>query len=220
MFTEMNAGKLILINTSKSLLKEQGTQILGRFFISLIAQAAQERATLPEYDRLPTMVYIDEAQEYFDQNIGVILSQARKYKVGMIMAHQYLGQLTSGLQEAFEANTSIRLAGGVSARDARALAGQMSSDPDTIQRQPKGTFATYVRGLTERAVPISFPFFVLEGLPRATKDEIEAIRQHSREAYAEPYRTTADHTASEPSEAPDDAEEKPSDDPTEPSPEL
>lgn len=52
MFTELNAGKLILINTSKSLLKEQGTQILGRFFIALIAQAAQERATLPDYERI------------------------------------------------------------------------------------------------------------------------------------------------------------------------
>tara|TARA_R100000789_G_scaffold294_1_gene1270 strand:+ start:45153 stop:47228 length:2076 start_codon:yes stop_codon:yes gene_type:complete len=220
MFSEMNAGKLVLINTSKSLLKEQGTEIFGRFFIALIAQAAQERATLPDYDRLPTLVYIDEAQDYFDQNIGVILSQARKYNVGMVMAHQYLGQLSGGLQEAFEANTSIKLAGGVSARDARALAGQMSCDADTIQRQPKGTFATYVRGLTERAVPISFPFFVLEKLPRATKDEVDAIRQHSRERYAEPLRRRAEHTASDETEPPETEEKLDDDDPTKPSPEL
>ena len=90
------------------------------------------------------MVYIDEAQDYFDANIGVILSQARKYRVGMVMAHQYLGQLSNGLQEAFEASTSIKLAGGVSARDSRTLAGQMSCDADLVQRQPKGTFATYI----------------------------------------------------------------------------
>ncbi len=186
MFTEMNAGKLILINTSKSLLKEQGTEIFGRFFIALIAQAAQERATLRDHDRLPVMVYVDEAQDYFDPNIGIILSQARKYRVGMVMAHQYLGQLTQGLQEAFEANTSIKLAGGVSARDARALAGQMSCDPDTIQRQPKGTFATYVRGLTQRAVPVSFPFFVLEKMEKRTAEDLAAIRDASRAAYAEP----------------------------------
>ncbi|KCV82444.1 hypothetical protein ATO10_05866 [Actibacterium atlanticum] len=188
MFTEMNAGKLILINTSKSLLKEQGTEIFGRFFIALIAQAAQERATLPDSDRLPVMVYVDEAQDYFDQNIGVILSQARKYKVGMTLAHQYLGQLSNGLQEAFEANTSIKLAGGVSARDARALAGQMATEPGKIQSQPKGTFATNIRGLTQNAVPISFPFFVLENLPRATKEEVATLRQHSRTAYAEPWQ--------------------------------
>lgn len=188
MFTEMNAGKLILINTAKSLLKEQGTEVFGRFFIALIAQAAQERATLPDYDRLPCMVYIDEAQDYFDENIGIILSQARKYRVGMLLAHQYLGQLTTGLQEAFEANTSIKLAGGVSARDARALAGQMGADSDMIARQPKGTFATYIRGLTARAVPMSFPFFALEKLPRASTELRHGIRDHSRQAYAEPLR--------------------------------
>lgn len=220
MFDEMNAGKLILINTSKSLLKEQGTEIFGRFFIALIAQAAQERATLPDWDRLPVMVYVDEAQDYFDQNIGVILSQARKYKVGMVMAHQYLGQLSGGLQEAFEANTSIKLAGGVSARDARALAGQMSCDPDTIQRQQKGTFATYVRGLTDRAVPISFPFFVLEKKPKATKDEIDAIRQHSRQAYAERWQPKADHDDTSPEDPLETPEQNDPDDPAKPSPEL
>ncbi len=220
MFTELNAGKLILINTSKSLLKEQGTQILGRFFIAMIAQAAQERATLPDNQRMPAMVYIDEAQDYFDQNIGLILSQARKYRVGMIMAHQYLGQLTSGLQEAFEANTSIKLAGGVSARDARTLAGQMSADAEMIQHQPKGTFATFVRGLTERAVPISFPFFVLEKRPQASKEEIEAIRKHSRKSYAEPWKKAPEHSEPTQNQEPDDMQDNPDDDPTKPSPEL
>jgi len=220
MFTELNAGKLILINTSKSLLKEQGTEIFGRFFIALIAQAAQERATLPAQDRLPAMVYIDEAQDYFDQNIGIILSQARKYRVGMIMAHQYLGQLSNGLQEAFEANTSIKLAGGVSARDARALAGQLSCDADLIQRQPKGTFATFVRGLTDRAVPISFPFFVMEKLERATKDEIDAIREHSRNAYAEPWLTKVEDPGTSDKTPPEPPEENDAVDPQKPSPKL
>ena len=109
LFTEMNAGKLILINTAKSLLKESGTEIFGRFFIALIAQAAQERATQPDWERMPTLVYVDEAQDYFDRNIGLILTQARKFRIGMVLAHQYLGQLEPKLQEAFEANTSIKL---------------------------------------------------------------------------------------------------------------
>lgn len=220
MFTEMNAGKLILINTAKSLLKEQGTEIFGRFFIALIAQAAQERATLPDWERLPVMVYVDEAQDYFDQNIGIILSQARKYRVGMVMAHQYLGQLSGGLQEAFEANTSIKLAGGVSARDARALAGQMAADPQMVQEQPKGTFATYIRGLTERAVPMSFPFFVLEKMPRATKEDIDAIRQRCREAYAEPWSAEAGQEDAPTQDLPEPPTENDTDDPLKPSPEL
>jgi len=220
MFSELNAGKLILINTSKSLLKEQGTEIFGRFFIALIAQAAQERAVLRAQDRLPAMIYIDEAQDYFDANIGVILSQARKYRVGMVMAHQYLGQLSSGLSEAFEANTSIKLAGGVSARDARTLASQMHATPELIQQQPKGSFATYLRGLTDKAVPIAFPFFALENLPRTTKEERAAILQHSRDAYAHPWETKAEHSEPDTVDAEILPPENDSDDPTAPSPEL
>ena len=64
------------------------------------------------------MVYIDEAADYFDQSFAAILSQARKYKVGMVLAHQYLGQLEPRLQEAFAANTSIKMAGGAAANHA------------------------------------------------------------------------------------------------------
>ena len=220
MFTEMNEGKLILVNTSKALLKEQGTEIFGRFFIALIAQAAQERANLHAIDRLPVMVYVDEAADYFDQNIGIILSQARKYNVGMTMAHQYLGQLKSGLAEAFEANTSIKLAGGVSSRDAKALAPQMSCDSALIQDQSKGGYAAFVRGYTKRAVPISFPFFVMENMVRSTKSERDAIRQHSRNRYAEPLLTKIAHSDTKPEKPRDDSEKFDGEDPTNPSPDL
>jgi len=136
------------------------------------------------------------------------------------MAHQYLGQLSNGLQEAFEANTSIKLAGGVSARDARALAGQMSSSPEAVQDQPKGTFATYVRGLTQRAVPISFPFFVLENLPRASKEDMAKIREHSRKNYAEPLQKMAEHESPQENAEGEKPKEKQDDDPTSRSPEL
>ena len=184
LFEEMNAGKVILINTAKDLLKEQGTEIFGRFFIAMIAQAAQERATLPARDRVPTIVYIDEAQDYFDRNIGLILAQARKYNVGMVLAHQYLGQLEPKLQEAFSANTAIKFAGGVSAKDARALAPMLYTQPDFIEAQGKGSFAAHIRGVTKNAVPLAFPFGYLEDLPRMTTAERKALQAIMRERYA------------------------------------
>jgi len=187
LFAEMNAGKVILINTAKDLLKEQGTEIFGRFFIALIAQAAQERATLPEHKRTPTIVYVDEAQDYFDRNIGLILAQARKYNVGMVLAHQYLGQLEPKLQEAFAANTSIKFAGGVSAKDARALAPMLYCSPELIEAQPKGSFAAHVRGQTKVAVPLSFPFGYMEAMPRMDKAERAMLRQTMRDRYAVHY---------------------------------
>jgi hypothetical protein len=69
LFAEMNKGSLILINTAKDLLKQEGTEILGRFFIALICQAAQERASIPEDKRMPTFVYINEAHDYFDESM-------------------------------------------------------------------------------------------------------------------------------------------------------
>ena len=151
----MNAGKVILINTAKDLLKENGTEIFGRFFIAMITQAAQERAVLAQGDRLPTFVYVDEANDYFDRNIGIILSQARKYRVGMTLAHQYLGQLEPKLHEAIAANTAIKFAGGVSAKDARALAGELRTDAAFIEGQARLSFAAFIRGQHERAVSVA-----------------------------------------------------------------
>ncbi|WP_114521479.1 type IV secretory system conjugative DNA transfer family protein [Altererythrobacter sp. ZODW24] len=183
-FKEMNAGKVILVNTAKDLLKEQGTEIFGRFFIAMIAQAAQERATLKGSERVPAMVYIDEAQDYFDRNIGLILAQARKYNVGMVLAHQYLGQLEPKLQEAFAANTAIKFAGGVSAKDARSLAPQLYTDAAFIEAQGKGSFAAHVRGVTKNAVPLTFPFGHMEGLPVLSAEERAAQRETMRSRYA------------------------------------
>lgn len=184
LFTEMNSGKVILINTAKDLLKEQGTEIFGHFFIAMIAQAAQERATLPESKRLPTFVYVDEAADYFDRNIAVILSQARKYNVGMVLAHQYLGQLDGKLREAFSANTSIKLAGGVSSNDAKALAPMMYCEPDLIESQPKGSFATFIRGTTTSALPLKFPFGHMEAMERMSAEQAKTVRADMRKKYA------------------------------------
>ena len=192
LFKEMNAGKVILINTAKDLLKEQGTEIFGRFFIAMIAQAAQERATLPAHKRIPTFVYIDEAQDYFDRNIGLILAQARKYNVGMTLAHQYLGQLEPKLQEAFAANTAIKFAGGVSAKDARALAPMLYTQAEFIEGQPKGSFAAHIRGVTKGAVPLGFPFGYLEDLPKMSKAERQSLQQTMRNHYAVHHSKLAD----------------------------
>jgi hypothetical protein len=116
LFAAMNRGSLILINTAKDLLKQDGCEILGRFFLALIAQATQERAAIPEERRRATFLYIDEAQDYFDEGMEQLLNQARKYRVGLILAHQNLGQFEPRLQAAVMASTAIKLAGGVSAR--------------------------------------------------------------------------------------------------------
>jgi hypothetical protein len=187
-FKEMNSGKVILINAAKDLLKKNGTEVFGRFFIALIAQAAAERATLPAHKRLATFVYIDECQDYIanDSNFTTILEQARKQKVGIIVAHQFLTQLKQGVLDNLHANTSIKFAGGVSDRDAHALARNMRTTPEFIESQTKLLFAAYVRNFTANAISLRIPFRELERKERMTKEEETALRNEMRDQYAIP----------------------------------
>ena len=190
LFSEMNSGKVILINTAKDLLKETGTEIFGRFFIAMIAQAAQERAVIDKDKRMPTYVYVDEASDYFDHNIGLILSQARKFKVGMLTATQFLSQMDNKLQDAVFANTSIKFAGGVSAKDANILAREMRTDTATIEAQEKLSFAAFIKDTTKRAVSISIQPGLMERLPRMSTEDFTKQREVMRQRYATHYSET------------------------------
>jgi hypothetical protein len=84
LFSAMNRGSVILVHTAKELLKQDGCEILGRFFLALISQATQERASIPADCRRATFLYVDEAQDYFDESVEQLFNQARKYRVGVI----------------------------------------------------------------------------------------------------------------------------------------
>jgi type IV secretory pathway VirB4 component len=112
-FTEINTpGKVILINAEKGLLKDEGTELFGRFFLALINQAAAQRSSMPADKRLPCYVYVDECHNYIknDPKIQIILAEARQQKVGVILANQYLGQIDPPVRNALAANTSIKMA--------------------------------------------------------------------------------------------------------------
>jgi hypothetical protein len=190
MFAALQEGKIVFINTAKDLLKDEGASILGRFFIALIAQAAMRRATIPAHERRPCFVYIDEAADYFDDRIGSLLNQARKYKVGMTLAHQNLDQLSSSLRASFFSSTSIKFAGGVSNKDAAAFAAEMHTDAEFVQAQRKRknatSFACYVRNITPQALGISVPLGVVEQLSTMSRDDQDLVRDLNRAEYCVP----------------------------------
>ncbi len=198
LFAEMNAGKVICINTAKDLLKQTGTQLFGRFFIALIAMAVQQRAASSA--KHPCFVYIDECQDYIanDTYITTILEQARKQNVGLVLAHQHLGQLDNRVVDSLATNTSIKFVGGVSTKDARTFAPMLRTSPEFVQDQPRGAFATYIRNYLDRAVSMRFPFGTLEALP---KGDFDRVRQRNRERYAE--RITADQQLQPTAESPE-----------------
>ncbi len=185
LFDAMNSGKIILINTAKDLLKTEGCSIFGRFFIALIAQAALSRSILPVEKRTPFFVYIDEAHDYFDERMEDIANQARKYNVGMILAHQNLDQLGTKLRASIMSSTSIKLAGGVSAKDALILAQNMHTKSEVIlaaKKQARETqFACYVRNVTSQPVMLSVPFGVMERMDEQSDDDLKQFIDANRQ---------------------------------------
>ncbi len=190
LFEALNAGKIILISTAKDLLKSDGSALFGRFFIALLAQATLERSTLKPDARMPTYVYVDEAQEYFDDSIETILSQARKYRVGLTLAHQTLDQLSPRLRAAILANTSFKCAGGVSSRDARVLADELRTDTDFIEGMKRHTdrseFAVWLKHQTPRAIRLSVPLGFLERQAVQSEEGFAEVMQANRARYCCP----------------------------------
>jgi hypothetical protein len=185
-FTEMGAAKVILINVPQSLLQEDGVEIVGRFFISMILLAAHKRQLLPKHERLPCFVYIDECQDFIkrDPKVPIILDQARKLNVALILAHQRLQQMQPHVLDALYGATAIKFASKISDAAAHALARDMRTTPEFILNQPTYHFAAYVRGLTDTALSIGIPATDLNTLPRMTRTEHDAVRAGIRGRYA------------------------------------
>lgn len=185
LFTEMNEGSVILVDTAKDFLKD-GSSTFGRLFISLVLQAIFERAATPAHARKPTFLIIDEAASYFDTNIDDLLTEARKYRCGLVLAHQYLDQATHQLRASLAANTGIKFASGLSAQDARAMAPEMRCQAHFIMNQPRLQFAAHIRHVTPQAVSIPIEPGAFDGLPRYDRDELELILERNRERVSFP----------------------------------
>ncbi len=183
LFTEMNRGAIILVDTAKDFLKS-GSSTFGRIIISLVLQAVLERSAIPEEMRKPTFLIVDEAASYFDSNIDDLLTDARKYKCGLVLAHQYLDQASSSLRASLAANTGIKFASGLSAGDARAMAPEMRTTADFILNEPKLQFACHIRNVTPQAV--SIPIEPVQDYARLSQDEVDALLRRNRERVSVP----------------------------------
>jgi hypothetical protein len=207
-FEELNRGTVILIDTSKAFLGAKNSSYLGRIAISLILQAVLERGATPGTKR-PVHLYIDEAGEYFDKSIDTFLTEARKQRAGITLAHQYMNQMTPELRASIAANTSIKFAGGLSNQDARLLANDMRADPEFILNQPKLSFACFIRGHTQRALALHVKPGVLETEQRMSDEEYHALRERNRARVTSPSAFSPRFDVRQPSENPDDTDTSP-----------
>ncbi|MDP3965795.1 MAG: type IV secretion system DNA-binding domain-containing protein [bacterium] len=121
----MNEGKILLVNVSKGRIGEDNSALLGAMIITKIQLAAMERVKVSEDQRKDFFLYVDEFQNFATESFASILSEARKYRLNLIIAHQYTGQLvtdqSTAVRDAVFGNCGTMIVFRVGAADAELL---------------------------------------------------------------------------------------------------
>ncbi|KUK79117.1 MAG: hypothetical protein XD95_0600, partial [Microgenomates bacterium 39_7] len=117
----MDEKKIILCNLSKGVLGEEDAKFLGLILVPKILTAAMSRADVPQEQRHDFFLYVDEFQNYATEDFAVILSEARKYKLNLIVANQYIGQIDEDVKNAVFGNVGTIVSFRVGVTDANFL---------------------------------------------------------------------------------------------------
>ena len=188
----MQEGKIILMNLSKGTVGEINSKLLGLIVVQKIQTAALRREQIPKSERRDFFLYIDEFQNYVTDSIESILSEARKYRLGLVIAHQYLAQLEEdggkkgsvNLKDAIFGNVGTMMAYKIGAQDAEDMAKEMApvfSDQDLINMDKyKGVMKLSID--TQPSRPFSITP-VNPYLEEGDKEAAEAFKQLSRLKY-------------------------------------
>jgi len=178
-------SSIVLVALAKGLLGDEAAALVGSLFVARLWQAVQRRAQQPSTERRPVFGFIDEVQDYLHlpTSIGDVLAQARRFGLGLTLAHQHLGQLPPVLRQGILANARSRVIFQTAADDARALAMELA--PHLI--------AADLRGLAAREVVVSLatgsqvapPATGRTMAPPARTGQAAAVRAASRQRYGQ-----------------------------------
>ena len=114
----MDNRKILIMNLSKGAVGEGGAQLLGAMMITKMQLAAMSRVDIPENERQDFYAYIDEFQNFSTDSFAEILSEARKYRLSLILAHQYVEQLSEVVRGAVFGNVGTTIVFRIGAADA------------------------------------------------------------------------------------------------------
>lgn len=160
---------------------------------------------IPPEKRRATFVYIDEAHDYFDESLGDMLNQARKFKIGLVFAHQNLDQLDGSLRATVMSSTSIKLFGGLSAKDMNVFAQELGEQPEKLRVQKTDKETQFICAIRNHGKPtyLHVPFRELESMPQLTAEQQAGLRKENRKRYCtglveEPRRVAERSPLSEP----------------------
>jgi len=181
----MDNGKIFIANLSKGKLGEETTAILGSMLVTNIQSAALYRAIQKEEERRPFYLYVDEAHSFISGSFADILAEARKYKLGLFLAHQYIEQLSDPIRAAIFGNVGTMIAFRVGATDAECLEKEFYPVFNKIDFINLPRYSMYLKLMIDGATsqPFSADTLPLRECFKSFKNEVIAA---SKETYAKP----------------------------------
>jgi hypothetical protein len=156
----MDNKKILLINLAKGKTGEVNSNLLGLIIVSKLQMAAMSRADLPVEKRGDFYLYIDEFQNFITDSIATILSEARKYRLNLTIAHQYLGQLVQGsdakIKEAVLGNAGTMISFKIGVEDAETMAKEFAPVFNEYDLVNVEKFNAYVKLLIDNQASRAF----------------------------------------------------------------
>jgi hypothetical protein len=180
----MDEGKILVVNLSRGLMGEDNAGILGAMIVTKIQLAAMGRADMPQSERRPFYLYVDEFQNFATDSFATILSEARKYGLNLTVANQYISQMSEEVRSAVFGNVGTILCFRISPDDAPFLQKYFEPQfeaPDLIQQHSRFFVITMMIG-DEKAPAFSAKTL---NLPTPPDDLTSRIVALSRELYAQ-----------------------------------
>ncbi len=180
----MDNKKILLVNLSKGKLGDKNSNLLGLILIGKILQAALGRTDTPEDQRVDFNMYIDEFQNYLTDTVATILSEARKYRLILNVAHQYIGQLEEmpAIKDAIFGNVGTKVAFRVGVEDAEFLAAEFAPTFNQFDLMNIDARNAYIKLMVDGAA--ARPFNIATYPPPDSDPELrEALIEISRLTY-------------------------------------
>src|SRR3989339_102644 len=181
----MDNKKIFIMNLSKGRIGEDNSRLLGGMLITKLQLSAMERVDTPEEQRPDFFLYVDEFQNFATESFAGILSEARKYHLSLIMAHQYMEQLDEAVLAAVIGNVGTTVTFRVGSTDAEILAKEFVPTfiEEDLVNLPK--YHIYLKLMIDGIASKPFSALTLPPIAQTTHSQEKVVRV-SRERYAVP----------------------------------
>jgi len=193
----IDGSKILIMNLSKGRIGEDNSALLGAMMITKIQLAAMSRVNIPENERKDFYLYVDEFQNFSTESFANILSEARKYRLDLILAHQYVSQLDEKVAAAIFGNIGTMCIFRIGADDAESLVKEFTPqfDENDLVNIPKYTalIKLMIDGISSE--PFLANTIRLPEINSAQGEIVEEIINYSREQYAVPRREVEEKIA-------------------------